>query len=69
MKRVSVVVSMTVPDQATRTEIKEHVRDAVSCWGGQYEPTHTHPLFPPNIKKLTVSKIHAGTVSVTGEER
>jgi len=39
-------VSVTVPDNTTIADLREYIKEAVSCWGGQY-PTD-HPLFSAN---------------------
>jgi hypothetical protein len=57
------VVKITVPvdtgaaadaliREATSTEARAHVREAVECWGGQYHPDD--PFFSGNVQKVTV---------------
>ncbi len=53
MKTHSFIVTVTTKVSITGREVREHVYDAVSGWGGQYDPDDS--LFPTEI---TVKVIH-----------
>lgn len=52
MKTYTVTLSVTVPDSTTRSQFRDHVKEAVKGWGGQYHPSH--PLFSANVEKAVI---------------
>lgn len=42
-------------NKATKTDIKDYIREAVEHWGGQFHPNH--PLFSAHIDKVTVKSV------------
>lgn len=57
MKRVQLLVNVTVPDEVGDLELRTYVKEAVSYWGGQFHPSE--PLFLADTKKVT-TKILSG---------
>jgi hypothetical protein len=56
MVKHTFVVTVKVSDEATRTEVRDFVREAVECWGGQLHPDD--PFF--NLRdKVTVKRASA----------
>lgn len=54
MRRKKITITALCPGECSDDDIKEFVRDAVSSWGGQFDPED--PLF----YSLEVNKIEVG---------
>ena len=51
MKRVQLLVNITVPDEIGNLELRTYINEAVTYWGGQFHPDE--PLFDSNNKCVT----------------
>lgn len=38
MKKMKFVVTVIVPDDCSVTWIRRYMRDAITCWSGQFQP-------------------------------
>ncbi len=49
------IITVERPRDVPVNNMKEYIRQAVSCWSGQYHPDH--PLFGFGDKVLTIKRL------------
>lgn len=54
VRRLTFIVSLTVPVVATLYQVREYVKSAIEGWGGGYK--RIDPLFSGRIKKVSVKR-------------
>ena len=54
-RKFTIELTLTLPDDAYVAEVREYVKEALGCWGGQRHPDD--PFFGdvrPSIKRCTI---------------
>lgn len=53
-RRLTFIVSLTVPTEAKISDVRKHIEVAVKQWGGSYE--RDDPLFSTNVEHVTAKR-------------